>query len=1210
MVSTLPVTRGLTKASLSTFLLFLYVAFTNSVWAGPETDQLKIMTCATQYADAQGQYERYTNSRGEWVSYSNKPVYRYQGGTKSYKIYYRADSSQWVMDRDAIDTTSNGVISSGSQAGVEHPTETPWTTCFVLPNRIQVTHPSNANANGTYVANGINKNLPIYVKGTWRVYFHGDNQFWILDKDALNNTNVSGMVAKTNKNVKSPILATWNNSVSVNTLYDTSSYWHSTPTLQNGDCTQVTTTGEWQSANCSTVLPFACYNSNSKQWQLTQSSGTWFRGAYYCKKEYGATSQYIAPVNEDDNFALRSVLSKKVWMNFNDLESEGNWTQWDNRNFWDLLENPRGNNGNLSGWQISEKQKWSVELSEGHTNFAVTTTPAADGSPTTRTQTIDLIAKGWTVEELDTLPPLFIEQHYKINPGNTAEACLSIEMLNSAGAVLYAWGDGSNNCIGPITNNGTTSLSKSLSHHFDQYPQGVRKIRWTDKIFRAQNLALGNAVVSLYHGDATASTPPPRQLSDIGNQPNKLNSLDVTITTGADGTNQTIYFTMHSVISDYALDTWGDDFAPNSTWTYPISGVPKITLEDKQYTGRLDIEGQYFGSDSWDLKQISIKLNGVDVFQEMPNLKLVPYNFFTQNGGTHYSFAFSLPSEIRAQVVPELADAKAAIESGIQSASGLASYALSQDETNELVAIYDRYKPQYELHRNNPAQLSSLKQDAQNEYLQRIAYFQIDRLWRHYYDRLVYDVEQIRFSRFRQKLEESVLLRNMTKDEYVELAATIENYLMIEYNTMVRQRHCKITNSACERGVTAEEIHHGLYWSDLVYQSQADIQAKIRNGLDSDNVFSAGQAYYVDYDGSWGDTSSQAFVAKLTEASGVDDIVIAFRGTYSLGDFATDINFTQVTNEQFPNSKLKVHRGFQSMWNYHRDELITQLDNILANNAIDNVKTIYIVGHSLGAGVATISAPYLAHYLEKNYKLKDAARIKVITFGSPRTGNLDWANHVDSMDEYFAMARVWNYMDFFQTIPWESQNYFHVESSIPLPKLPPEGGYTKSWPTDWFSKEKAGDILNWIYQTYASWSSNMPVEGAEVKSHGTDAYKFNVDRYLPLLPVEEAHAGQPENCIAYHPTGKLMDEPCERNYPFLCENLTDIILNSGVGKNSVIWQNQWTITSTQDVWKNHWAKCAAGTVFSAPSRQSDLTAINTILNGRTVWVNFIRKPLN
>lgn len=113
------------------------------------------------------------------------------------------------------------------------------------------------------------------------------------------------------------------------------------------------------------------------------------------------------------------------------------------------------------------------------------------------------------------------------------------------------------------------------------------------------------------------------------------------------------------------------------------------------------------------------------------------------------------------------------------------------------------------------------------------------------------------------------------------------------------------------------------------------------------------------------------------------DAVIVFRGTEAddWNDIKADLNALSAVAETVG----RVHRGFKK----EVDDLWPQLEEELVNNA----KTLWMTGHSLGGAMATISAGRckLSH-IESN-------PAGLFTYGSPRVGNKRYVNYY-SLDHY------------------------------------------------------------------------------------------------------------------------------------------------------------------------------------------------------------------
>lgn len=118
---------------------------------------------------------------------------------------------------------------------------------------------------------------------------------------------------------------------------------------------------------------------------------------------------------------------------------------------------------------------------------------------------------------------------------------------------------------------------------------------------------------------------------------------------------------------------------------------------------------------------------------------------------------------------------------------------------------------------------------------------------------------------------------------------------------------------------------------------------------------------------------SQAYIFKTEH-----DCIVACRGTEpnEWNDVKADCNaFTAVSE-----TVGRVHRGFKK----EVDDLWPRLEEALVNND----KTLWFCGHSLGGAMATICAGrcFLSH-------IKSTPR-QLFTYGSPRVGNKRYVNHV------------------------------------------------------------------------------------------------------------------------------------------------------------------------------------------------------------------------
>jgi hypothetical protein len=112
--------------------------------------------------------------------------------------------------------------------------------------------------------------------------------------------------------------------------------------------------------------------------------------------------------------------------------------------------------------------------------------------------------------------------------------------------------------------------------------------------------------------------------------------------------------------------------------------------------------------------------------------------------------------------------------------------------------------------------------------------------------------------------------------------------------------------------------------------------------------------------------------------------VLAFRYTATAKNIWQDLLWAiQVQDEHAP-SGCKVQKQYDNMWNSIRKDV--KADLIKSSHT----GRLIITGISLGGGLAMISYVDISHYnIFKN--------IEIITFGSPRVGNANWAKWMESI---------------------------------------------------------------------------------------------------------------------------------------------------------------------------------------------------------------------
>ena len=172
---------------------------------------------------------------------------------------------------------------------------------------------------------------------------------------------------------------------------------------------------------------------------------------------------------------------------------------------------------------------------------------------------------------------------------------------------------------------------------------------------------------------------------------------------------------------------------------------------------------------------------------------------------------------------------------------------------------------------------------------------------------------------------------------------------------------------------------------ELAYKDYSDIKAI----LDTAGI----QFEYFDR------ASSQALLINDDN----DQQILVFRGTEPehLEDWLADIN---VIRERTPFGY--VHRGFYNAYKSIEMDIY---------NAIDREKPLWITGHSLGGGLATIGVVELAADMICG----------IYTFGSPRVGDKVFVENYDKITEGISFRVVHN-NDIITRLPQRVLGYSHV----------------------------------------------------------------------------------------------------------------------------------------------------------------------------------------
>jgi len=183
-------------------------------------------------------------------------------------------------------------------------------------------------------------------------------------------------------------------------------------------------------------------------------------------------------------------------------------------------------------------------------------------------------------------------------------------------------------------------------------------------------------------------------------------------------------------------------------------------------------------------------------------------------------------------------------------------------------------------------------------------------------------------------------------------------------------------------------------------------------------------------------TSTRGYVALDDERK---EIVVAFRGSQQIADFLTDGNlllipFTSPGVTLNSTDLAEAHAGFLIAYNSVSRSVVS---TVRAQLEVHPDYSIVSTGHSLGGALASIGSVSLKSHFP-------STRVRLFTFGQPRTGNFAYADLVESMVGVANLYRGVHTWDGVPTMVDEALGYRHHGTEYWQFKEPPNRSTTRS----------------------------------------------------------------------------------------------------------------------------------------------------------------------
>ena len=169
-------------------------------------------------------------------------------------------------------------------------------------------------------------------------------------------------------------------------------------------------------------------------------------------------------------------------------------------------------------------------------------------------------------------------------------------------------------------------------------------------------------------------------------------------------------------------------------------------------------------------------------------------------------------------------------------------------------------------------------------------------------------------------------------------------------------------------------------------------------------------------------TDGAGYVAeRVVDAEQGRNLIVTFRASSTLENWIENLKFFQ---EQLPWNSISpniwVHKGFFETY----QSILQQLTPLIVKG-VENVSRVIFTGHSLGGALASLA---MVDFVRQGIVPSDF--VQLITFGSPRVGNLEWSKYFQSLFEPYQSIRVVNQRDIVPHLPLADIPFIPIYNQI------------------------------------------------------------------------------------------------------------------------------------------------------------------------------------
>ncbi|ORZ30582.1 Alpha/Beta hydrolase protein [Catenaria anguillulae PL171] len=160
-----------------------------------------------------------------------------------------------------------------------------------------------------------------------------------------------------------------------------------------------------------------------------------------------------------------------------------------------------------------------------------------------------------------------------------------------------------------------------------------------------------------------------------------------------------------------------------------------------------------------------------------------------------------------------------------------------------------------------------------------------------------------------------------------------------------------------------------------------------------------------------------------------NEMIASFRGSANVANMLDNLELDRIpwpfnqpaaANLSSPGT-FTVHKGFTDAYRTVRDDMLTTVQQHLARNPD---RTLLVSGHSLGGAIAAMAALDIVAG-----RMIDAARVDLVTYGTPRIGDRAFASLMEGVG-FRMMQRVVSGRDLIPHVPAQAIGYQQLDGEL------------------------------------------------------------------------------------------------------------------------------------------------------------------------------------